>query len=175
MNQVITQGIGYIALLFIILSFQNKKRVNILIVMLIGLVLFVVHYILLGAWTGAVMNLIEAGVVYVSHQKETKSWAKKNFWLYLFLALFVIAGFFTYKNFVGTLPVLAQIIGTVAIWQKSEKTTRLMLLGPRPLWFIYNFAVGSFAGMAAEIFIFLSVVTGIIRFDILGKKSKRTK
>lgn len=140
--------------------------------MLVGLVLFVIHYILLGALTGAVMNLIEAGVVYVSYQKETKIWAQQKFWLYIFILLFIFAGLITSKTLVDSFPVLAQILGTVAIWQKNPKAIRFMMLIPRPLWFYYNFVVGSFAGMVAEIFIFLSVMTGIVRFDILGKKSK---
>ena len=173
MNQVIIQGIGFVALLFVVFSFQRYKRISILSCMLIGLVLFVVHYSLLHAWTGALLNLIEAGMVYVAHQKENKSWANKKLWLYIFIILFIISGLITSKTIVGVLAVLAQIFGAIAVWQKNPRTIRFIMLIPRPLWFLYNLSVGSYAGMIKEIFIFVSVLTGIIRFDILGKSSKR--
>ena len=143
--------------------------------MLTGLVLFVVHYSLLNAWTGALMNLIEAGIVFVAFKKETTSWAQKKFWPYIFILFFIIAGLFTAKTLVDFFPVIAQTFGTIAVWQKNPRAIRFIMLLPRPLWFIYNFIVGSYAGMAAEIFILLSVLTGIVRFDILRKSTKQAK
>ena len=141
--------------------------------MLTDLILFVAHYSLLHAWTGALMNLIEAGVVFVSYKKENKSWAKQKFWPYIFVLLYVVAGLIALKTLVDFLPVIAQIFGAIAIWQKNPKAIRFIMLIPRPLWFIYNFTVGSYAGMTAELFILLSVITGIVRFDILGRHTKR--
>lgn len=172
MNQVIIQGIGYLALLFVILSFQKNKRVNILLLMLAGLMLFVIHYSLLNAWTGALMNLIEAGVVFVAYKKETNSWAKQKFWPYVFILLYILAGVFTAKSIVDFLPTIAQIFGAVAVWQTNPKTIRFIMLVPRPLWFIYNFTVGSYAGITAEILISVSILIGILRFDILRQKKK---
>lgn len=173
MNQVIVQGIGYLALLFVLLSFQKSKRINILLLMLVGLILFVIHYSLLNAWTGALMNLAEAGVVFVSYKKETKAWAKKKLWLYVFILAYIISGAFTTKSFVDLLPIVAQIFGALAVWQTNPRTIRFIMLIPRPLWFIYNLIVGSYAGMTAEIFILASVLIGIVRFDILSKSTKR--
>lgn len=173
MNQIIIQSIGFLALLFVIFSFQKNKRGTILAIMLGGLLLFVVHYSLLGAWVGALMNFIEAGVVFVAYKKEKKLWAKQKFWPYLFLIFFITAGFITSGATIDFLPILAQIFGTIAVWQKNSKAIRFIMLIPRPLWFVYNLIVGSYAGMATEIFIFLSVAIGILRFDILGKSIRK--
>lgn len=173
MNQIIIQGVGYLALICVILSFQKNSRVKILLIMLAGLVLFVFHYALLGAWVGSLMNLIEAAMVFVAYKRETDHWAQKLYWLYVFIALSIVAGALTAKSLVDILPVVAQIFGTVAVWQKSPKAIRFIMLVPRPLWFIYNFTVGSYAGMTAEIFIFLSIIIGIVRFDILGAAKKQ--
>lgn len=175
MDQVIIQGIGLLALLFVILSFQRNKRTTLLFLMLTGLVLFVVHYASLGAWTGALMNLIEAGMVFIAYQKETSTWAKSPGWLFVFIILFIISGVATGKTWVDVCPVIAQIFGAIAVWQKSPRTIRVLMLVPRPLWFFYNFIVGSYAGMIAELFILASVVTGIVRFDILGRSVKKHK
>lgn len=169
MYQIITQAFGYLALVFVIISFQKKERQNILLIMLVGLALFIVHYSLLHAWTGALLNLVEAGAVYVAYKKEAVNWAKRKFWPYLFIALYIMAGLATSRTLVGVLPVLAQSFGTVAVWQKNPRSIRFIMLAPRPLWFTYNLIVGSQAGMIAELFILVSVISGIVRFDLLKK------
>ncbi len=141
--------------------------------MLIGLFLFVIHYSLLGAWVGAMMNLIEAGVVFVAYKSESDAWAKNKYWPFIFISTFILAGFLTGKIFIDNLPIIAQIAGTIAVYQKRPRIIRFIMLIPRPLWFLYNFTVGSTAGMIAEIFILTSVLIGIVRFDILGQKESR--
>ena len=175
MNQILIQGIGFLALFFVILSVQKKERTSLLFIMLIGLLLFVVHFSLLKAWTGALMNLVEAGVVFVSYKRETTLWAKKSFWPYVFAIVYIIAGLLTVKNISDILPIIAQIVGAVAVWQKNPRIIRYLMLVPRPLWFIYNFIVGSYAGMATEVFIFISVIIGIVRFDVLALNRKVKK
>lgn len=172
MTPWIVQGIGFLALFFVILSFQKKDRLSLLLVMLIGLLLFVVHFSLLGAWTGSLMNLIEAGVVFVSFKKETAAWARKVFWPYLFITAYVITGALTYRASSDMLPIVAQIVGAMAVWQKNPRTLRFTMLIPRPLWFIYNAIVGSYAGVLTEALILCSVFVGIIRFDVLGRTEK---
>lgn len=175
MDQWLAQGVGYLALLFVILSFQNNNRVRLLLIMLTGVLLFVVHYALLGAWTGSLMNLVEAGMVFIAYKKETEAWAGRIFWLYLFIGLFVAGGILTAKSWIDFLPVLAQAFGAIAVWQTSARAIRFLMLVPRPLWFLYSVPVGSYAGMVTELFIFVSVVVGIMRFDILPLVTGRKK
>ena len=173
MNQILIQGIGYLALLFVVLSFQRNSRPKLLFFMIIGLVLFVVHYALLGAWVGALLNLIEGGMTFVAYRKETDAWAQKRVWPYAFAALFIIAGVVVAKSYIDLLPVIAQIVGTIAVWQTNPKRIRFIMLIPRPLWFTYNLFVGSYAGMTTEVIILLSVVIGAVRFDMIKKRIRR--
>lgn len=123
---------------------------------------------------GAVMNLIEACVVFVSYKKETQSWAKRKWWPSVFILLYVIAGLLTAKNVTDFLPVVAQSFGAIAVWQINPRAIRFLMLIPRPLWFFYNFIVGSYAGMTTEVVILASVLIGIVRFDILGRRTKQS-
>jgi Bacterial inner membrane protein len=170
MYQIIAQGSGYLALLLVVLSFQKSRRINILLLMFAGVLLFIIHYCLLRAWTGAVMNVVEAGVLYVSYKKDKSTWAKSTLWLYVFIGVYAVAAALNARTIVSLLPVYAQMIGAVAVWQTNPRLIRIIMLMPRPLWFIYNFTVGSQAGMAAEVFIFTSVLSSIVRFDL--KKTK---
>jgi hypothetical protein len=108
--------------------------------------------------------------VFVAYKKETAKWAQNRYWLYIFIGAFIVAGPLTGTTFIDGLPILAQIAGTLAVYQTRPRAIRFIMLIPRPLWFVYNFTIGSSAGMVAEILILTSVLIGIVRFDILKQK-----
>ena len=71
----IAQGIGVIALVFSILSYQSKTRDQILLRQLLGSIVYIVHFTLLSAWTGVVMNAIVVFRNWIFRKKDTESWA----------------------------------------------------------------------------------------------------
>ena len=168
--QLITQTIGFIALLFVILSFQNDDRSKILKFLIIAQFLFVIHFLLLGASTAVVMNTIAAVRTFIFYIADNKTWANHKIWLVLFILLFWLFGLLSWEGYYSLLPILAMTIDSIAVWMKKTKTLRLIALFPRPFWFLYNFIVGSYAGMATEFVTLLSITTGIIRFDTLKKE-----
>lgn len=167
MTQLIAQIIGIVALLFVLLSFQKNNRHFILLFLIIAQVLFTVHFGLLGAWTGAAMNGVAAVRTYIFNQRESKNWSNNHVWLHLFVLLFWILGIITWKENYSLLPILAITVDTFAVWNKKTSNIRLFMLIPRPLWFVYNFTVGSYAGMITEIFVLFSILISILRFDII--------
>jgi len=91
-------------------------------------------------------------------------------WLYLFLFTFGLAGIITWEGYYSLLPICAMVIDTIAQWNKETKLIRVIMLIPRPLWFVYDFVVGSYAGMTSEILVLCSILIGIFRFNIRPKK-----
>ncbi len=169
MNQIIIQGIGYIALLSAILSFQKNKRSKMLLYLIIANILFTLHFSLLHAWTGVAMNVLGALRAILFYQKDTKVWAQHTVWMYVFMGAFILAGLVTWTNYSSLLPIIGGVTDTFALWKSSAKSIRFFMLIPRPCWFSYDFLVGSYAGMTTEVFVFASVLIGILRFDIPNK------
>ena len=167
MIQLIAQVIGFLALLFVLLSFQKNNRYFILLFLIIAQILFTIHFGLLGAWTGAAMNGVAALRTYIFNQRESKHWSNNHVWLYLFILLFWISGIISWKGYFSLLPILAMTVDSFAVWNKKTSNIRLFMLIPRPLWFVYNFTVGSYAGMITEVFVLFSIVVGVIRFDVI--------
>ena len=81
--------------------------------------------------------------------------------------LFWVFGIVTWSGYFSILPILAMTIDSFAVWNKKTRNIRLLMMVPRPLWFIYNLIVSSYAGMITEVFVFFSLLVGIIRFDII--------
>jgi hypothetical protein len=167
MYQIVTQGIGCLALLFAILSFQNNKRGKILFYLIIANTLFLLHFGLLDAWAGVAVNILGALRAILFYQKDTKVWAQHPIWMYVFMAAFIVAGLVTWTNYTSLLPMVGGVADTFALWKRSARSIRFCSLFPRPFWFSYDLLVGSYAGMATEVFVLSSVLMGILRFDIL--------
>ena len=139
---IFVQVVGYLGLLFVILSFQKNNRSLILLYLVVAQTIFALHFGLLNAWTAVTMNVIAAIRTYVFYAKETDKWAKNILWYYLFIFTFIFAGFITWEGYYSLLPISAMIIDTIAQWKKDTMSIRGIMLIPRPLWFIYNFIVG---------------------------------
>src|SRR5947207_12448467 len=105
MNQIIIQGIGYVALFFFILSFQKNKRSIILFYLIIAQILVTVHYSLLHAWTGAAINVICTLRAIIFYQKDRKAWAQNVVWVYAFMGAFLLPGLVTWTNSSRLLPI----------------------------------------------------------------------
>jgi hypothetical protein len=165
MIQIIAQGIGFIAFLFVVLSFQKNKRYKILLFIGIAQILFTIHFGLLGAWTAAIINLIASTRTFIFNLKGQKKWADKKIFFYLFTLLFWVAGIMTWEGFYSLFPIVGVTLGTISLWMEHPRQIRFINLFPHPFWFTYNFIVGSYPGMITEVFVFTSVVIGILRFD----------
>jgi len=171
MNFIIIQLIGFIGLLFVVISFQKDRRSFTLISQLVAALFFTAHFSLLSAWTGAAMNGLSATRAYVFNLRDSKKWVNNKIVMYIAILFFWIAGLLTWQGYVSLLPVISLTLESFALWCKNTKYMRWIFLSARPTWIIYDIMVGSYAGLATEVFIVGSITVAIIRFDILKKKN----
>jgi len=166
----LAQALGFVGLLFAIISFQKNSNKEIVFFQLLGSLTFVLHFTLLGAYTGAGMNVLGVlrNIVFFNREKE---WANKKLWLYVFILMYIIVGLLSWKNSYSILPIIGMIFTTVAFWVKDPKYTRLIAFPSSPCWLIYNFVNLSVAGVLTEIFAVSSLLIAMFRFDFL----KQTK
>ncbi|MFQ9872206.1 MAG: YgjV family protein [Oscillospiraceae bacterium] len=74
---VFIQGLGLIGLGFGVAAFQSSRHKSIVLLKLLNELVFAVQYVLLGAYTGAVMNLISC-VRIISMRKVWKKGAPQR-------------------------------------------------------------------------------------------------
>jgi len=158
-------------MIFFVISFQQNKRNRILGLILAGQLIFMVHFILLGAWTAVAMNSVGAVRTVVFQFREKKKWANSAFWPYLFVAGFFGFGILSWQAWYSILPMVAMSIETFGLWMKEPRRIRIINLFPHPPWFTYNLLVGSWPGMTTEVLILASVIIGIWRHDIKPSKN----
>lgn len=166
MNNTVIQAIGFFGLFFTIISFQSNQGKKILYFQVISASFFFIHFLLLGAITGSIMNVLSIIRNYIFYCRE-KKWANKPIWLYIFILAFMFATLLTWESSYSILPMIGMITSTIGLWMKNPTYIRLVLLLSPPCWFVYNFISGSIPGMIGDLSILVSIIVGFIRFDLI--------
>ncbi len=171
MIETIAQVVGFIGTALLFLSFQQKKRQGILLFQILSGAVFILHYILLGAYTGAALNFIGFSRSVVFYNSD-KKWAKSPVWLVVFIVVSAVASILTWAEWYSVLPAIAMMLTTVSYWLKNETKIRLVTFPSSPCWLAYNALAGSFAGVVTECIVMSSIIIAIVRFDILKRGKK---
>lgn len=162
-NPVLIQGIGLAALLIAISIFQTNKRKTMLILGMTACLLWSAHFFLLGAATGAAMNLSGAVRSYVYYR--VRPTARNRWVLWLFIGIVFVLTAITWQGMISLLPLAASVLNLVAYWQTKTKTIRRLAFMSSPPWLVYDAAAGSYPGVAVEILLMTSNLIGQYRFD----------
>ncbi len=163
-TNIIIQLIGLIAVCFFIACFQSRRRKDLLKLQISGALLFALHFLLLGAMSGFVMNLIGAARGYTFLRIGPKN--RNIAYLVLFIFLFSVATILSWQGVKSILPLIGMTFGTLVYWQKLPSRSRLMVPLSTIPWFTYSYITGSYPGMVVEVMVTLSAIVGIYRHDI---------
>ena len=159
------QLIGLVGSVIAITSLQSGSRKKILSLQVVCCVLWVVHYGLLGAWTGALINCLGLGRAVVCSCNDRK-WAKSPLWLGFFLVCYAVSPLLTWDGPHCLLLGGAMMLTTVALWVHDMRLTRLLFLLNSPLVLLYNLIARSYSCAAIEVVALASFALAVWRFDI---------
>lgn len=164
--ELIAQAIGILGTCSMFLSFQIKKNSTFFVVQCLSGLFFALNFLLLGAYTGSIFNFINIlrGGILAGGKKF-----KKTAFLVLLQALYIAAVIFTYNGFFSVLALIAQLVGTFAMWSQNGKTIRMaQLFCVSPIWLVHNIFVFSIGGIICEVFSIISIIVSLVRFGING-------
>lgn len=163
--EILAQIIGILGTCAAFISFQLKENKKFFILQATSGLMFALNFLLLGAPTGCVLNLINIyrGAVMAGGKR-----LHKLPFLISIQLIYIIATALTYTNIFSVIALTAQLIGTLAMWSGSGKTIRILqLFCVSPLWLVHNIFVFSIGGIVCEVFNIGSIIVSLIRF---GKK-----
>lgn len=168
----IAQIVGFAALIFAMISYQMKTQKGIVLIQIVSCSFFALHFLLLNAYTGALMNLI-AAVRSVVFANKDKKWGKSNWWIIFFSFVCIVAVGFTWEGALSLMPMAGMVLTSVAWGIEKASLVRLISLPSSPLWIVYNFICGSTAGVLTEVFVMISIITAMIRLDLPRKNKNK--
>ena len=167
---LLAQIIGVFAVITFLLSYQQKKRKNIIVWNATSRILYILQYLILGAYEGVVLDILGT-VSSVAAQKKDSKIIKKNliFFIIGINLLILTAGLFLYENIFSLFPIVGVILHTSAFWITEEKIIRRVSFIGSPFWLVYNLASLAYGSAIGDILSMISIGTAIYRYDIKGK------
>ena len=161
----VVQGLGIIALLFYVLSFQMKTKENLLIAQVTSNSFSAVQYLLVWALTGAVQTIlgILRGIVFYLYKKRNLN--PNRTVIIIFGAAIIIETVFTWNGIIlSILPLLGMMANLYGQWQDNMKRLRILAIVSSLMWTVYIIQTGVYTAVLTEILKIVSSAMALWRY-----------
>lgn len=174
--KIIANIIGVFAVALFVLSYQLKTRKGIVLCNAISRALYVLQYLLLYAFEGAVLDIVGI-LASILAQNKDKGFIKKYLKTVIIgiNLIIVITGILLYKNIFSLLPMLGVLFHTGAFWLTNEKHIRRISFLGSPFWFVYNIISGAFGSAMGDMMTMVSISLAMYRYDFKKKNDTKQK
>ena len=167
MEYIISQVLGVIVCLFIIVS-MLVKDIRIVMFCQIGCNgVGTISYVLLGGFAGCGIYLIATfqSILFFFIRKNGKQEPR---WLQpLLIVAYVVCSAFTFKVALDLVPMVAAIFCAIGISQKKPTNYRIIMLMNSLIWCFYDIFVQAYTMLASHLITVGSALIGLIFFDII--------
>lgn len=166
MEFIFSQICGLIVSLAIVISMQLKDIRKVLVGQLICNSVGALSYILVGGLSGCgiyIVALLQSIVYFVFRIRNKKA---PLFMAFVFLVLFLLCSFTTYKTPIDILSAIAAVFCALAITQEKPSVYRILILINGLIWVVYDLNVGAYTMILSHALTVLSALIGIIRLDL---------
>ena len=152
------QIIGGIAFIFLFLSYFMKEKENILFFQIISYLIFSIHYLMLGAFTG---SLLEVGCSLGALINQRKVLNRQVYVLLLCL-LYIMIGIISFDGWYSIIPTITVILTTLGLAYGNTKIIKLTGIAACIGWAMYSLFVKSYVSVYTNIFLIIFIVMSMI-------------
>ena len=165
MRFIVATVVGVLAVAMFLLSYQQKKRKNIIIWNTISRCLYVIQYVLLGAYSGAVLDVLGAAVSVVAEKKDHPRLTRHIKPIIITCNLVIVGvGLLLYENVFSLLPIAGVLLHTGAFWLRDERIIRRISLLGSPFWFVYNLVSRAYGSCIGDLLTMVSIVVAMVKY-----------
>ena len=182
---IIPQIIGITGTVLYILCFQLKHRIGIILMNATSRLLFVIQYCLLGAFAGAILDILGITAAFVATKKDKEFFKKHAILIFtLTVAVILAGGIFSialafkametvtpWAIILSILPTVGVLLHSSAFFLTEERKIRLLSLAGSPFWFVYNTASKAYGSSVGDVLSMASIISAMIRY----KKQEKTE
>lgn len=165
---IVAQILGIMAVGIYLLSYQLKKRIHIVWATCSANALYVLQYILLGAFSGALIDVISTAISFCAAKKNTPSFKKNAKWIIALNIFAIAAAGISIAIIKGDplelIPVGGAFFQSIGLWFENEQTIRKCGLIGAPFWLVYNFMSKAYGAAFGTVLFMVSVVISLIRY-----------
>ena len=165
---IISQIIGLTAVGLYLLSYQLKKRSHIVWVTCISNALYVLQYLMLGAFSGAVMDFMSTVASFFAGTKHSPKFSKYSKLIALVNMLLIVAAGLTIaiirRDPIELIPIAGALLQTGGLWFEDEQTIRKFGLCSAPFWLVYNYISQAYGAALGSVIAIVSIIIAMVRY-----------
>lgn len=170
---LIGQILGFVAVIIGFISYQMKSSKGVMFMQAMVSAVFCIHYMLLNAMSGFVLNIVcfIRNFVYFGRDKKILS----GKWIPIAFAVIIsVLGALSWQGWPSIFLILGLAINSICASAKNPQTIRKSILVTSPLVIIYDVLVASYGGILFETIVIVSSIIGLIRSRNKGNNKEST-
>ena len=166
--ELFAQIVGVVAVVTFLLSYQQKTRMKIILFNVTSRLLYILQYLLLGAFAGSALDILGSVSSVIAGRKH-KGFVKhhtKLVFVAVNLAMIAVgvAIAIVNKSWIDLFSIAGVLLHTSAFWLSDEKIIRIVSLAGSPMWFIYNLLSRAYGSAVGDILSMCSIVIAMVRY-----------
>lgn len=165
---IVSQIIGLAAVGLYLLSYQLKKRKSIVWVTCISNALYVLQYVLLEAFSGAVMDFMSTVSSFLAAKKNDEPFKRHAKWLAASNMVIIVAvglvSAYLQREWIELLPIAGALFQTGGLWFENEQTIRKFGLCSAPFWLVYNYISQAYGAALGSVIAIVSIIVAMVRY-----------
>lgn len=162
--ELIGKVAGYLAIVTSVIIYQQKTRPRLLICKAIADALWITHYLLLGAYTGAAVTGVALVREILFFKTDRKSKLGKLA-LVCFLCISIGCSALTWSTWFSVFAMLGSLLSIVSFWIGEPKISRRLSYPISACMLTYGVSNGSVAVLINEILVMSSSTYHILKYD----------
>ena len=164
---VIGNIIALIASILMVLAGLQKKKKKILFIQIVQIALSVVSNLVLGGYTGAIINAISC-IRDILCYKDKMGTREKIIIIILAVGLSLV---FNNLGWIGLLPVIATVVYIIFMNTKDVVKFKLLIIFSMIMWLVYDITIKSYVSGAFDLMSIIANIIAIyqIKFRIKNK------
>ena len=165
---IAAQILGFAGVGLYLLSYQLKKRAQIVWATFFSNLFYVTQYVLLGAFSGAIMDLLSTVSSFLAAKKQSPPIRMHAKLLTVVSALVVtavgLAIAIVRHSWIELIPVVGAVFQTVGLWCDNEQTIRKLGLCGSPCWLAYNLLSKAYGAALGSVLAIISILVSLVRY-----------
>ena len=153
----IGQAVGILAMIESFFIFQVTDRRKMVLLKLVDDVLWIIHFVLIGGYTGALTTTVAIFREIIFFFRGEKKWASSPLWAVGFSIVFAACAPLSWTGIFSIFPATASVISTWVFWMKRTETAKLLQVPSAVCTLVYTVVYSSYSGMLAQIIMLVSI------------------
>ncbi len=173
-NEIFIQCFGFLGTACVVIGMQCKTYNKVLTAKCSNSLVAGLQYLMFGKYPAMTVSFVAcvANILYWYLNKKGKKVLPFQIGFGILFAIIVVL---QWQDWTSVFVLCAKVLSTVSLGFKNTKTIRILNLISTPCWFAYNISIPNYTGMLSDLLMLTSLVSAMIRIDIIGARREKAK